>query len=86
MRFAWLQKNSDPEISTEVSSISKWITFVYNLLWWVPLVLVLLGLIDYGTGFLSFTVYTAFRFLANLYRNNVMETVQAITFPLRTPG
>ena len=85
MRFAWLRGNSDNTDPVEQGGISRLIYVLYNVLWWIPLVLVILGRIDYDTAFLAFFVCTLFRALANLYRNNFLTLEQAEVFPLRSP-
>jgi hypothetical protein len=85
MRFAWLREKSANAVSIEPSSIDQLIMVVYNVLWWVPVVLAIIGAIDYDTAFLAFFVYTLIRAAANLFRNNVLEPEQAETFPLRSP-
>ena len=85
MRFAWLRENSANTVSVEQSFTSRLIYVVYNVAWWIPVVLALVGTIDYDTAFLPFFVYTLFRAGANLYRNNVLTPEQAEVFPLRSP-
>ena len=85
MRFAWLQKQSDHEISVEANVVNRLILTVYNLVWWLPIVLTLTGTIDPRTGMIAFAVITIIRAAANWYRNNVLPLEQAVNFPLRTP-
>jgi hypothetical protein len=61
------------------------VTIVYNLFWWVPLVLVLTRVIDYRMGFISFAAITLFRAAANLYRNNLLPPERGESFPFRLP-
>lgn len=85
MRFAWLQKNSANQGSTEPSFANR-LTFVaYNVVWWIPVVLPFTKVIDYRTGFIAFFVATVIRAGANLYRNNVLTTEQGVSFPFRSP-
>ena len=88
MRFAWIREQ-DPNRSTTAnldrSPLHKLITIVYNLVWWVPLVLVLARVIDYRTGSISFAAITLLRAAANLYRNNFLPPERGETFPLRSP-
>ena len=88
MRFAWIREN-DPTRSTTAnldrSPLHKLVTIVYNLLWWVPLVLVLTKAIDYRMGSISFAAITLFRAAANLYRNNLLPPERGESFPLRSP-
>jgi hypothetical protein len=85
MRFAWLRENSANTVSVEQSFTSRLIFVVYNVARWIPVVLAVVGTIDYGTAFLAFFVYTLIRAIANLYRNNVLTPEQAESFPLRSP-
>ena len=85
MRFAWLRENSENTVSVEQSLISRLVFVVYNVAWWIPVVLAVVGTIDYGTAFLVFFVYTLIRAVANLYRNNALTPEQAESFPLRSP-
>ena len=85
MRFACLRENSANTVSVEQSFTSRLIYVAYNVAWWIPVVLALVGTIDYRTGFLAFFVYTLMRAAANLYRNNALTPEQAESFPLRSP-
>ena len=85
MRFAWLRENSANTISVEQSSTNRLIFVVYNAIWWLPVVLALVGSIDYGTAFVAFFVFILIRAGANLYRNNLLTPEQAESFPLRSP-
>ena len=85
MRFAWLRESSGNTISVEQSFISRLIFVIYNVVWWIPVVLAVVGIIDYDTAFLAFFVYTLIRAVANLYRNNFLTLGQAESFPLRSP-
>ncbi|MCA9904884.1 MAG: hypothetical protein KC547_13600, partial [Anaerolineae bacterium] len=60
------------------------IRLIYNAVWWLPILLVLTGTIDYGAGFIGFFAVTVVRLIANLYRNNVLSLEQAETFPFRS--
>ena len=84
MRFAWLRKKQgleDPKMGTG----ARLIYIGYNVIWWLPVVLVVLGVWSYGTGAVGFVFVTVFRALANLYRNNVLSIEAARRFPLRSP-
>ena len=85
MRFAWLRENSANTVPVEQSFTNRLIFVVYNAVWWLPVVLRILGTIDYGTAFLMFFVLSLIRAVANLYRNNVLTPEQAESFPLRSP-
>lgn len=83
MRFAWLQKQSENAVSDEQNTPNRLTYIAYNAVWWIPILLVLIGVIDPAAGFISFTIITVLRLVANLYRNNVMDPEQAVTFPFR---
>ena len=88
MRFAWLrERNATKSTPAKLdrSPLHKLVTIVYNLAWWVPLVLVLTRVIDYRTGSISFAAITLFRAVANLYRNNLLPPERGESFPLRSP-
>ena len=85
MRFAWLRENSANTVSVEQSFTNQLIFVVYNVAWWIPVVLALVGPIDYDTAFLAFFVFIIIRAAANLFRNNVLTPEQAEVFPLRSP-
>ncbi|MFW2340295.1 MAG: hypothetical protein ACN4GK_09620 [Acidimicrobiia bacterium] len=84
MRFAWLSKKQgleDPKMITG----ARLIYIGYNVIWWLPVVLVVLSVWSYRAGAVGFVVVTVFRALANLYRNNVLSIEAARRFPLRAP-
>ena len=85
MRFAWLRENSANIDSVEQSFTSRLVYVVYNVAWWIPVVLAVVGAIDYGTASLAFFVYSLIRAVANVYRNNALTPEQAESFPLRSP-
>jgi hypothetical protein len=78
-------KNSPNYVPVEQSFTSRLIYIVYNVVWWLPLVLALIGTIDYPTAFTAFFAIIIIRAVANLYRNNVLNLEQAESFPLRAP-
>jgi hypothetical protein len=85
MRFAWLREQSgDPE-PAQPGTANRLILALYNIIWWVPIVLGFFKVIDYLTAFITFLVITIFRAMANALRNNVLKPGQAETFPLRSP-
>jgi len=84
MRFAWLTKDSIYEIPVKEIPINWVIYIAYNLIWWVPIVLAILKIIDYRTAFITLFVLTFIRAVVNLYRNNVLTPQQAVSFPLRS--
>lgn len=85
MRFAWLRENGQITTAPVQTSSNRLLIVTYNIIWWLPLVLVVLGAIDYQIGFATFAAITAIRLAANLYRNNILPIDKAETFPLRTP-
>lgn len=83
MRFAWINKDSADDIPAKESSIRQFIYIAYNLIWWIPIVLAVFKIIDYWTAFIALLILTAIRAVVNLYRNNVLNSMQAESFPLR---
>jgi hypothetical protein len=84
MRFAWITKDSTNDVPAEVSSINRVIYIAYNLIWWVPIVLAIIKIIDFRTAFIALFILTVIRAVVNLYRNNVLNPEQAESFPLRS--
>ena len=84
MRFAWLRTEDETE-PPPPSTADRLILVAYNLIWWVPVVLAVLGLISYAAGLVGFLTITMARAVVNLYRNNVMPIDRAQRFPLRSP-
>ena len=70
-RFAWLQKNSANYISVRQGYAHPLalIRLAYNAVFWVFL-LPLVTTIDYGIGFVAFTIVIGVRFALSLYTNN----------------
>jgi hypothetical protein len=85
MRFAMLRVNSVTNEPVKQSFTRRLIYIAYNIIWWLPIVLPLIKVIDYRTGFISFLIVTIFRAFANLYRNNILTPEQAENFSLRAP-
>ena len=85
MRFAWQREKSSSKARMSTSGAGRLILFIYNAVWWVPLVLAFTGTIDYQAGFISFFVITFIRAVANVYRNNFIMQEQAEVFPFRSP-
>ena len=83
MRFAWLRKISANNVSVKPGFTNRLIYVAYNVVYWVPILLPLLGIIDYSTGFVAFIVIILVRLGANLYLNNVLKPEQAESFPFR---
>ena len=84
MRFAWINKDSANDVPTEQSSINRVTYIAYNLIWWIPIVLVVIKILDYQTAFIALFVLTVIRAIVNLFRNNVLDPEQAKYFPLRS--
>ena len=88
MRFAWLRKESANYVSVKqgfthpLALVRK----VYNIAFWAFL-LPFFTAIDYGTGFIAFTVIILVRLGVNLYTNNGLKltAAQFESFPLRLP-
>jgi hypothetical protein len=85
MRFAWLREKSGNDEPIKESLTSKIITVTYNVVWWLPLLLVLTRAIDYRAGSIAMFAITMFRAVANAYRINVLKGDKAEGFPLRAP-
>ena len=84
MRFAWLRKKRGTEEPT-LRAGARLAYIGYNVVWWLPVLSVILGAWDYRTGAIGFVVVTVFRALANLYRNNILSVEAGQRFPLRSP-
>jgi hypothetical protein len=65
--------------------MERLVFIVYNLVYWVPLVLPITKTIEYRTGFMAFAVVIAIRTVLNWYRVNVLAPEQGQRFPLRAP-
>jgi len=87
MRFAWLRKNSANYVSVKqgfthpLALIRK----AYNAVFWIFL-LPFFTSMEYGTGFIVFTIVIFIRLLLNLYTNHVLkQPEQYESFPFRIP-
>ena len=85
MRFARLQQERDGEEAQTSSTTDRVVFLAYNVIWWVPVALPLLGLISFTAGLFLFLAFSLVRAGVNLYRNNVMPLEAAVRFPLRSP-
>jgi hypothetical protein len=85
MRFAWLRKKSRNDGPVEQSPTERLIFTAYNIVYWVPLALPLVGVIAYRTGIIAFAAVVAIRAVFNWYRVNVLSVEQAQHFPFRSP-
>ena len=84
MRYALLRETQgleDPEMSTG----ARLVFIGYNVIWWLPLALVLLGVWSYREGAIGFLAITILRALINLYRNNMLSPEAGQRFALRAP-
>ena len=84
MRFAWLRRDGKIEQPRESSAANRVVFVAYNVVWWLPLALPLLG-VGYTTALVAFLLVTVVRAVANLYRINVLPIDKAEMFPLRIP-
>jgi hypothetical protein len=83
MRFAWQRKNSPDYASVKQGCAVQLLRLAYNVIWWVPIVLTLVKVMDYRTGFILVIVLTLVRLAANVYVNNTLTAEQAEGFPFR---
>lgn len=58
---------------------------VYNIAYWLPLVLALTNTLDNSTAFSACAAMIAVRAAFHVYRNNVLTAEQAMRFPFRAP-
>lgn len=85
LRFAWLRKQADDTTTPKDSPGNQLIFLLYNLVWWIPLVLPFVtDAVSYRAGFISFGVVTFVRASVNLYRINVLPPERGDRFPLRS--
>ena len=87
MRFAWLRENDDHNDmqAGKSSQLFSLIRAAYNIIFWIFLIPFFTA-VDYGTGFIVFTVIIFVRLLANLYINiRDFKPAQYAGFPFRTP-
>ncbi|MFC1970610.1 hypothetical protein ACFLV0_01545 [Chloroflexota bacterium] len=86
-RFAWQKENSADTVPIKLKFTHPlYLIFVaYNVVYWIPIILPFIGIIDYRTGFIAFFIIVIIRAVANLYRNNLLTLEQAVLFPLRIP-
>jgi hypothetical protein len=86
MRFAWLRDNSpdSPTVNQGCTHPLSLIRKAYNAAFWIFLIPFLTA-IDYGTGFIAFTVIILARLALNLVTNNWLdlEPHQYETYPFR---
>lgn len=85
MRFAWLRTSEGAASLPTMAPTDRLLFVAYNVVWWVPVVLPLVGVVSYRAGTVGFLTLTVARAVVNLYRNNIMSTTNAQRFPLRSP-
>ena len=89
MRFAWLQENStDRELAKQSGAHPlALIRATYNIVFWVFLLPFLFAKIDYGSGFLWFSIVIFIRLVLNLITNNFLKLTpqQFEGYPFRIP-
>jgi hypothetical protein len=89
MRFAWLRENSANKDVVKQASTHPLalIRTAYNLVFWIFLLPFLISSIDYGLGFIMFTVVIIVRLILNLYTNNLLDLTpeQFENYPFRIP-
>ena len=86
-RFVWLrEKSADLNPKKLKFSHPLNLTFIaYNVIYWLPMLLPIIKIIDYRTGFIAMFVVVFIRAIANLYRNNFLNLEQAEVYPFRIP-
>jgi hypothetical protein len=86
MRFAWQARKLAGNLPTKQRSTHPLtlIMVVYNVVWWVPVILPFTGVVEYKTGSIAFLGVTIFRLAANFVRNNVVKPEMGLNFPLRS--
>ena len=85
MRFALLRKVSDNQVPASQGFTGRLIFVVYNIVYWVLMILPFTRILDYRTGFIAFSIFIIVRATFNLYRNNFLKSEQAGYFPFRSP-
>ena len=84
MRFAWLRTREGRDTPSQTSG-ERLTLIAYNAIWWIPVVLPILGVISARTGFMAFLAITVVRALVNAYRINIMPVAAGERLPLRQP-
>ena len=88
MRFAWERENStdgDTFHKGFTNPVNRVLFFIYNLVYWLPIVLTVFKVVDYRTGFIGFALIILVRLVANLYANNFLTAESFENFPFRSP-
>jgi len=87
MRFAWFQKNLASSASVKQgfnNPLTRMAFWAFNAAFWLFL-LPFFTTVEYGTGFLVFSVIIFVRLGTNLYANNVLKMEEFGSFPFRIP-
>jgi len=87
MRFAWLRKTLANTVSIKQGYTHPLvlIRIAYNVVFWIFL-LPFFTAMEYGTGFILFTIIIFIRLAANLYANHVLtQPEQFESFAFRSP-
>ena len=88
MRFAWLRKNAASDVSVKQDSTHSLalIRMAYNVAFWIFL-LPFFTSMEYGVGFVLFSIVIFIRLGANLYTNNSLDLTPAQyqSYPFRIP-
>ncbi len=84
MRFAWLRTREGRDTPSQTSG-ERLTLIAYNAVWWIPVVLPILGVISARAGFMAFLAITVVRALVNAYRINIMPVAAGERLPLRQP-
>ena len=84
MRYAW-QRSQKGLDEPEMTKGQRAAFISYNIIWWVPVILVIAAAWSYEQGAIGFMVITAARAVINLYRNNLLTNQAAQSFALRAP-
>ena len=85
MRFAWIREKSGKDKNIESGILNIIIMVIYNVIWWLPIILSFTKVMDYKTGYIFFFVITVVRAISNLFRNNILKGETAEKFPFRAP-
>ena len=88
MRFAWLKENKENYVAVQQAATHPLaiIRKLYNLVFWIFLI-PFFNWVDFGTGFIIFTVIIFIRLIANLITNNLLNLTPEgyDAFPFRIP-
>jgi len=88
MRFAWLRENATDTTTVQQAFMHPLalIRKAYNLAFWLFL-LPFFTSVEYGTGFIIFTIVILVRLILNLYTNNFLDLTpeQFEGYPFRIP-